>query len=83
MCLFRLLLFWKTLLQREQRYTLLCSRVLCLFRTAVLSGVLSRPLLAATAAVAATASEATGSELSVKGFTSAHISNGMSTTNPY
>ncbi len=71
MCRLRLLLFWKTLLQRAQRYTLFCSRVLCLFRTALLSaGVLCRLLLSAAAA-----SEAAGSELSTGGFTSAHISN--------
>lgn len=77
MCLLRLLLFWKTLLQREQRYTLLCSLALCLFRTAPLSGVLCRLLLSAAAA----ASEATGSELPAGGFASAHIRNPKSKRN--
>lgn len=73
MCLLRLLLFWKTLLQRVQRYTLLCSLALCLFRTTPLLSEAPNRLLLSAAVTVAAASVATGSELSSGGFTSEHI----------
>lgn len=55
MCRFRLLLFWKTLLHSEQRYTRLCSRTLCLFRMVNPSGPLSRVSSAAASSWALSA----------------------------
>lgn len=65
MCRFRLLLFWKTLLHSEQRYTLLCSRSLSLFMTASPSGPLSRLSSAVV----------TSWDLSASSFISANIRN--------
>lgn len=78
MCRLRLLLFWNTLLHREQRYTLLCSLALCLLIAGAPSEVLSGPPLSLSddaEAEAVDGAASPGSWLSVWGFRSAQTRN--------